>query len=62
MSKSFWEGFFEGFYKTSAIINPFLIAVLIMLYHMHPYEQCKRKYEVPNDIMECVWILENETD
>jgi hypothetical protein len=26
----------------------------------HPYEECKRKYEDPNDIMECVWILQND--
>ena len=25
----------------------------------HPYEQCKRMYETPEDISECVWIKEN---
>lgn len=60
MSKAFWEGFFEGFYKASVILNPFIIVGLLLLYYMHPYEQCNRKYEDPTDIMECVWILEND--
>lgn len=60
MSKAFWEGFWEGFYKASVILNPFIILGLLVLYYMHPYEQCKRKYDDPNDIMECMWILENE--
>lgn len=59
MSKAFWEGFFEGFYKTSVIVNPFLIIALLVMYYFYPYERCKRKYEDSNDIMECVWILEN---
>ena len=25
----------------------------------HPYEECKRMYNTPEDIMECVWIKEN---
>ena len=26
---------------------------------LNPYEQCKRMYETPEDISECVWIKEN---
>ena len=26
----------------------------------HPYEQCKRMYDTPEDIAECVWIKEAE--
>lgn len=28
--------------------------------YLHPYEQCSRMYEEPNNIVECVWIKENE--
>ena len=27
--------------------------------YSHPYEVCKRMYETPEDISECVWIKEN---
>ena len=59
MPKAFWEGFFEGFYKASAILNPLIIFALLALLYYHPYERCERMYDNPNDIMECVWILEN---
>ena len=26
---------------------------------LNPYEQCKRMYDTPEDISECVWIKEN---
>lgn len=26
----------------------------------HPYERCSDMYETPEDVMECLWILENE--
>lgn len=26
---------------------------------LNPYEQCKRIYNTPEDIMECTWIKEN---
>ena len=26
---------------------------------LNPYEQCKRMYETPEDISECVWLKEN---
>jgi hypothetical protein len=28
--------------------------------YLHPYEQCKRMYDTPEDIAECVWIKENQ--
>ena len=27
--------------------------------YLHPYEQCKRMYDTPEDVSECVWIKEN---
>jgi len=32
---------------------------VILSYLTHPYEQCKRMYNTPEDISECVWIKEN---
>ena len=26
---------------------------------LNPYEQCKRMYDTPEDISECLWIKEN---
>ena len=54
MSKAFWEGYLKWFWVGVA-----LAIGLTLGSWSHPYEQCKRKYEDPNDIMECVWILEN---
>ena len=54
------KAFRGGFYKASEILNPFIILALLALYYYHPYERCERMYDNPNDIMECVWILENK--
>ena len=56
MSKIFWQGFrsWVGF----AIAGAF-VAGLALGSYSHPYEQCKRMYTVPDDILECVWIKEN---
>ena len=27
--------------------------------YSHPYEVCKRMYDTPEDISECIWIKEN---
>jgi hypothetical protein len=27
--------------------------------YLHPYEECKRMYNTPEDVSECVWIKEN---
>jgi hypothetical protein len=56
MSKAFWQGFISwiGF----AIAGSFVVG-LIQGSYAHPYEQCKRMYDTPEDVMECVWIKEN---
>ena len=28
--------------------------------YLHPYEVCKRMYNTPEDVSECVWIKENQ--
>ena len=61
-SKAFWEGFWDGFGRASKYGIPIAIAFVIGLAlgsYSHPYEQCKRMYETPEDISECVWIKEN---
>ena len=60
MSKSFWEGFREGFLGMFAWTAPIAFVIMSLMYYFHPYEVCERKYEDLNDIMECVWILEND--
>ena len=62
MSKAFWEGFYKGYLKSfwSGIIvsSAFVLGVLLGN-HSHPYEVCKRMYNTPEDVAECVWIKEN---
>ena len=36
-----------------------LISGLALGSYSHPYEVCKRMYDTPEDISECVWIKEN---
>ena len=43
-----------AFYCLIAVAGAWAFAM-----YMHPYEQCKRKYTAPEDIMECVWIKGN---
>ena len=61
MSKAFWEVFREEFLKLFwpgiIVSSAFVLGVLLGNYG-HPYEECKRKYEDPNDIMECVVRIE----
>jgi len=62
MSKAFWEGFREGFVRASKYGIPVAVAFVLGLAlgsYSHPYEVCKRMYETPEDISECVWIKEN---
>lgn len=59
MSKAFWEGFWYGWRKTIPYALVFFLGG-VFVYLIHPYELCDRKYDNPNDIMECVWILEHE--
>lgn len=62
MSKTFWQGFREGYLKffwPSIFIScAFVLGVLLGNYG-HPYEECQRMYNTPEDISECVWLLEN---
>jgi hypothetical protein len=62
MSKAFREGFYEGFTKASFYTVPLALAVALGMWignYTHPYEECKRMYSTPDDIIECVWIKEN---
>jgi hypothetical protein len=56
MSKTFWQGFksWRGF----AIAVSFVLGTALGNY-AHPYEVCKRMYDTPEDVAECVWIKEN---
>jgi len=60
MRKSFWEVFRQVFLNIFVRPAPIAFVIMLMIYYYHPYEQCKRMYEDPDDIMECVWILEND--
>lgn len=63
MSKAFWEGFVDGFTRASKYGIPIalaLVAGLALGSYSHPYEKCERKGVGPDDIAECVWLLENQ--
>jgi len=63
MKKAFLEGFKTGFIKASIIGIPIVLVFVLGLYlgsASHPYEVCKSKYTSAEDIIECIWILENE--
>lgn len=49
MSKTFWLG---------GILTGLGVGLALGSY-LHPYEVCKRVYDTPEDILECVWIKEN---
>lgn len=54
-AKAFWEGFCEGYLRTSKYVIPIsivLAAGLALGSHSYSYEQCKRMYETPEDINE----------
>ena len=55
MGKAFWEGFCKGFLRTNKYAIPISIALaagLALGSHFYSYEQCKRMYETPEDIIE----------
>jgi hypothetical protein len=59
---AFWEGFVDGFTRASKYSIPIALALaagLALGSYSHPYEVCKRMYDTPEDISECVWIKEN---
>lgn len=46
------------------LINLFILALGIAIgayagYNTHEYEICSEQYDVPEDILECVWIRQN---
>jgi hypothetical protein len=62
MSKAFWNGFRDGYLKGSIVGIPFALGLVVgwaFAVYFHPYEECKRMYNAPEDITECVWIKEN---
>lgn len=62
MSKAFWEGFRQGYLKTGwygIIIAAAFVIGLTLGSYSHPYEQCSRMYDTPNDVSECTWIKTN---
>lgn len=58
MSKELPEWPFNVFVMALASVM-FSIIGLVIGYESHPYEVCKRMYNTPEDISECVWIKEN---
>jgi len=62
MSKAFWEGFRTGFTNTINYGIPISVAFALGIAlgnYAHPYETCKRMYDTPENVSECVWIKEN---
>jgi len=58
MIKTFWHHFKQGFKQFFWIGIALGIGTSFGSWS-HPYEQCKRMYDTPEDIAECVWIKEN---
>ena len=58
MSKELPEWPFNVFVMVFLMLGSFL-AGMELADTLNPYEQCKRMYETPEDISECVWIKEN---
>ena len=65
MSKAFWEGFRNGFTRTSKYGIPLAVVFVLGLYlgsASHPYERCTvgKGFTNPEDIGECIWLLDNQ--
>ena len=58
MSKELPEWPFNVFVMAISAVM-LLISGLALGSYSHPYEVCKRMYETPEDVSECVWIKEN---
>jgi hypothetical protein len=56
MSKTFWLG--GILFWLGGILTGLGVGLALGLYS-HPYEVCKRMYDTPEDVSECVWIKEN---
>jgi hypothetical protein len=52
----FWIAFLTGMAitATSAAFIFFLLHI-----NVHPYDKCAKVYSGPDDVSECVWILQN---
>jgi hypothetical protein len=50
MSKAFWIG---------SVLTAIGVGLALGSYS-HPYEQCARMYNSPENIGECVWIKQND--
>ena len=62
MSKAFWQGFREGYMQGVQIVALIILPLIVgwaFGQYFHPYDSCKRMYSTPEDIVECVWIKEN---
>jgi len=59
MSKAFWDDYKWIIVVFSLMLGSF-VAGMELADTLNPYEQCKRMYDTPEDVSECVWILENE--
>jgi hypothetical protein len=63
MSRAFWSGFRKGYTQTSYKMLPIVLALIVgwaFGQYFHPYERCDRAYNLPEDIVECVWLLRSK--
>ena len=58
MSKAFWDDWGTIIIMIWVAFGSFVTG-MELADTLNPYEQCKRMYETPEDISECVWIKEN---
>ena len=54
----FWDDYKWIIVVFSLMLGSF-VAGMELADTLNPYEQCKRMYNTPEDIIECVWIKEN---
>ena len=47
--------------KVWIMFVPFVFWIgLVIGSSSHPYERCEKKYSTPDDISECIWLLQND--
>lgn len=51
-------------YDTSMLFIGIFMGLVMgwLLCGSHPYDRCIEMYQTPEDISECVWLLENKDD
>ena len=60
MNTSFWDGFLSGIrFAVPYSISFLLGAALYGALYTHPYDECSSQHTTPEDISECVWIIQN---